>query len=65
MPKLHLLDRLITDAWPNLSTPEALRAFERQPYDERIAAQSTYEALQIGASYWVTLAEQQLPAATL
>ncbi len=50
MPRLHLLDRLIADAWPDLSTPEALRAFEQQPYDERIAAQSTYEALQLGAA---------------
>jgi fatty-acyl-CoA synthase len=50
MPRLHLLDRLIGDAWPDLSTDEALHAFERTPYRDRIAAQSTYEALKLGAA---------------
>jgi fatty-acyl-CoA synthase len=47
--RLHLLDRLIGPDWPDLSTDAAVRAFEAVPYDERIAARSTYEALQLGA----------------
>lgn len=50
MAKLHALDRLITDAWPDLSTEAAQRAFEAVPWAERVAAQSTYEALQHGAA---------------
>jgi fatty-acyl-CoA synthase len=50
MPKLHLLDRLIDDQWPDLSTPELLRVFEQTPYSDRIAAQNTYQALQLGAA---------------
>jgi fatty-acyl-CoA synthase len=46
----HLLDRLIGGERPDLSTGEALRQFEATPYDERIAAQSTYEVLQLAAS---------------
>jgi len=47
---LHPLDRCIGDAWPDLSSREKLRAFESIPYADRIAAQSTYEALQLGAA---------------
>jgi fatty-acyl-CoA synthase len=50
MPGLHALDRIIGDAWPNLATDEALQAFESVPFDERIAARSTYEALRCGAA---------------
>jgi fatty-acyl-CoA synthase len=50
MTRAHLLDRLIGDERPDLSTEARLRAFEATPYDERIAAQSTYEALQLGAA---------------
>jgi fatty-acyl-CoA synthase len=50
MTQFHLLDRLIGAQRPDLSTDALLRAFEATPYDERIAAQSTYEALQLGAA---------------
>lgn len=46
----HRLDRLIGAELPWFRTDEELRAFEAAPYAERIAAQSTYEALQLGAS---------------
>ena len=51
MKRAHLLDRLIGADLPEFRTDEELRAFEATPYDERIAAQSTYEALQIGAAH--------------
>jgi hypothetical protein len=47
----HLLDRLIGAELPELRTDAELRAFESTPYAERIAAQSTYEALQLGAAH--------------
>ncbi|MEI7443477.1 MAG: acyl-CoA synthetase [Burkholderiales bacterium] len=50
MNRPHLLDRIIGPDWPDLSTPEALRAFEATPWSERIAARSTYEALRLGAA---------------
>ena len=50
MPGLHLLDRAIGDEWPSLATDADLRAFESVPYEERIAAPSTYEALRLGAA---------------
>lgn len=50
MAQFHLLDRLMGAERPDLSTGALLRAFEATPYDERIAAQSTYEALQLGAA---------------
>jgi len=50
MTGVHPLDRLIGDDWPDLSTDAKLRAFEATPYDERVAARSTYEALQLGAA---------------
>ena len=51
MPHAHLLDRLIGAELPSLRTPAELHAFEATPYAERIAAQSTYEALQLGAAH--------------
>lgn len=51
MGHLHLLDREIGDVWPSLATDEDLRAFEATPYRDRIAARSTYEALQLGAAH--------------
>jgi fatty-acyl-CoA synthase len=51
MPGMHLLDRAIGDDWPSLATEADLRAFEATPYEERIAAQSTYEALRLGAAH--------------
>ncbi len=50
MPKLHPLDLAIADAWPDLSSAAAVQAFEATPYDQRIAAASTYAALQRGAA---------------
>ena len=51
MPSAHLLDRLIGAELPLLRTAAELTAFEATPYAERIAAQSTYEALQLGAAH--------------
>ena len=51
MARKHLLDRMIGEEWPDLGTDARLREFEATPYDERIAAQSTYEALRIGAAH--------------
>ena len=50
MTQFHLLDRLMGAQRPDLSTDALLRAFEATPYDERVAARSTYEALQLGAA---------------
>ena len=50
MSRLHPLDRLITDAWPPLASDADRLAFEATPYSDRIAAHSTYQALQIGAA---------------
>ncbi len=49
-PRVHPLDRVIGADWPDLSTPDAVRRFEAVPYEQRIAARSTYEALQVGAA---------------
>ena len=46
-----LLDRVIGAEVPPLHTPEAVKTFEATPYRERIAAQSTYQALQLGAAH--------------
>ncbi len=50
MEHVHPLDRLIGSAWPDLSDHARLAAFEASPYDERIAARSTYEAIALGAA---------------
>jgi len=50
MNRPHLLDRLIGPDWPDLSTPEAVAAFESVPWSERVAARSTYDAIRVGAS---------------
>ncbi|VWX61632.1 Acyl-CoA synthetase [Burkholderiales bacterium 8X] len=47
---LHLLDRVIGNEWPSLATDHDIRVFESVPYEERIAAESTYEALRLGAA---------------
>jgi fatty-acyl-CoA synthase len=47
---LHLLDRMIRDTWPPLASDADGRAFEAVPYRDRIAAESTYDALRIGAA---------------
>jgi fatty-acyl-CoA synthase len=46
----HPLDRFLRDAYPDLGDSRAVAELERVPYDERIAVESTYEALRIGAS---------------
>ena len=49
--RAHLLDRLIGETLPALDSPHAVAAFEAQlPWAERVAAQSTFEALQLGAA---------------
>ena len=49
--RAHLLDRLIGDTLPPLHSAQAIAAFEAQmPWAERVAAQSTFEALQLGAA---------------
>jgi fatty-acyl-CoA synthase len=50
MPGLHSLDRIIGDAWPSLATDDELHTFESVPFEERVAASSTYEALRCGAA---------------
>jgi fatty-acyl-CoA synthase len=50
MNSWHLLDRRIGDTRPDLGDAQKLRTFEATPYDERIAARSTYEVLQLGAA---------------
>lgn len=50
MTSLHLLDRYIAGEWPDLSTPEALDRFESMPFEARIAASSTWEAIRLGAA---------------
>jgi fatty-acyl-CoA synthase len=46
----HLLDTKIGATRPELRTSAQLREFEATPYDERIAARSTYEVLALGAA---------------
>jgi fatty-acyl-CoA synthase len=49
--RAHVLDKLIGSEVPRFESMEQVRAFEAlAPYAERVAAHSTYEALQLGAS---------------
>lgn len=50
MTRVHLLDKLIGDTFPIFRSDADVRAFEATPYVDRIAAQSTYEALRLGAA---------------
>ncbi|PHP65260.1 acyl-CoA synthetase [Zhengella mangrovi] len=50
MAGVHVLDRVIGDTWPSFATDAELEAFEAVPYEDRIAASSTYEALKVGAA---------------
>ena len=50
MAGIHLLDRLIGDDYPSFATDAEVRAFEQVPYADRIAAESTYEAISSGAA---------------
>ena len=51
MPGIHLLDRLIGEDYPSFASAADVRAFEAIPYADRIAAESTYEALRLGAAH--------------
>jgi fatty-acyl-CoA synthase len=51
MPGVHLLDRIIGSDYPSFATDAEVRAFEQTPYADRIAAQSTYDALKLGAAH--------------
>jgi fatty-acyl-CoA synthase len=50
MTGIHRLDRAVGDDYPCFATAADIRAFEQIPYSERIAAQSTFDALKCGAS---------------
>ncbi len=50
MAGIHSLDRLIGNEYPIFTTDADVQAFERIPYPERIAAQSTYDAIKLGAA---------------
>ena len=48
-PRAHILDKIIGDTLPVFKTAADVAAFEAQaPYSERVAAASTWEALQLG-----------------
>ncbi|MGY8664767.1 acyl-CoA synthetase [Bradyrhizobium sp. UFLA05-109] len=50
MAGIHALDRIIGEDYPELATDEQVRTLERVPYAERIAAESTYDAIRLGAA---------------
>jgi fatty-acyl-CoA synthase len=50
MGKLHPLDKFIDSEYPSLRTAAEVRAFEQVPWEARITARSTYDALQCGAA---------------
>ena len=50
MTGIHSLDRIIGNEYPIFATDADVRSFERVPYAERIAAQSTYDAIKLGAA---------------
>lgn len=50
MTKAVSLDKVIADRIPSLASAADVAAFEAIPYAERIAAESTYEALRLGAA---------------
>jgi fatty-acyl-CoA synthase len=50
MAGIHALDRLIGNDYPDLATDQAVRALEQVPYADRIAAESTYDAIKLGAA---------------
>jgi fatty-acyl-CoA synthase len=51
MAGIHLLDRLIGNEYPSFTTDADVRAFEQVPYADRIAVQSTYDAIKLGAAF--------------
>src|SRR5947209_9258619 len=50
MAGIHALDRLIGNEYPELATDAEVRAFEQVPYADRVAAESTYDAIRLGAA---------------
>jgi fatty-acyl-CoA synthase len=50
MAGIHSLDRLIGCEYPTFATEADVRTFEQAAYGERIAAQSTYDAIKLGAA---------------
>ena len=50
MAGIHSLDRLIGNEFPVFATEADVRAFEQVPYADRITAQSTYDAIKLGAA---------------
>jgi len=50
MAGIHALDRLIGNDYPDLATDAEVRAFEQVPYADRVAAESTYDAIKLGAA---------------
>ena len=64
MAGLHLLDRIVGSEYPSFGIDAEVRAFEEIPYADRIAAESTYDAIKFGASHNPdALAMQYLPNA--
>jgi len=51
MTGVHLLDRIIGSEYPRFATDAEVRAFEKIPYADRIAAASTFDAIRIGAAH--------------
>src|SRR5262249_30429291 len=51
MAGVHLLDRRIGNEYPSFASDADVRAFEHIPYTDRIAAQSTYDAIRLGAAH--------------
>ncbi|MEE8396650.1 MAG: AMP-binding protein, partial [bacterium] len=50
MTGINPLDKKIGAEWPRFASRADILAFEKTPYQERIAAASTYRALQLGAA---------------
>jgi fatty-acyl-CoA synthase len=51
MARSILIDRLVSEHRPSLATAADVAALEAIPFRERVAAKSTYEAIQIGATH--------------
>jgi fatty-acyl-CoA synthase len=51
MAGIHLLDRFIDHDYPGFATDADVHAFEEIPYAQRVAAESTYEAIRLGAAH--------------
>src|ERR1700740_750628 len=50
MAGVHLLDRFSGSDYPSFATEDDVRAFEQVPYRDRIAAESTYDAIKLAAA---------------